>query len=310
MISPVLLHPSQFTDVDLEQRIRTDERFKSVKGADFERIKQELSFATRYSKHSGPFAIASLRDLARIFPSGADIITNIDESGEPLLSEIISRDGKPEYGVTNESETFLLYFVTKALQPGTIVDFGTFYGRSALILAEESPSTSKVITIDLPEEERKQGNTPSSVDRLYTQLDFIKVGEKYRNSDSRHKIRPIYHNVTSRDFPDKLDEALQDKGIDLAVIDAAHQYGTVRRIFEDLVMPRLSNGGVAFFDDVGKIWSHNGTTKLILDKALIEGYLIYGFLPAKMKAVDKSGAFFINLPEAKYNRWREAGKLS
>lgn len=303
MRRPRIIHPSRLSDVDLERRVRSDPRFQRIPPDRIPELIRELSNKIRYANHEGLNKITSIHDLGRIFPGGRKLIDGLDETGEPFYSYVLDRYGQADYGELNQSETFLLAFVTRAVKPKVMVDFGYFYGRSARIMAEESPSYSRVIVVDLPSEERQKLPTNSSVDRLYTWLDLYGLGEKLHQSPANHKVRELFYDVRKRGFVQKFDDALEGEKIDLVLFDCAHDYETLKRIVS-IALPRMGEDGVLLFDDATKPYSHAGTNKVLVDRAIEQDDLVYLFLPAKMKATEPSAAFMINNPLTFNGRWR------
>mgnify|MGYP001614218919 CR=1 FL=1 len=103
--------------------------------------------AERFRRHPGQYMIGEgwQEDLNKIFPG----VMNIPYD--------ISKVGRPTYGEMNESETELLFRIVSWLQPRLLVEYGTLYGRGTKIMAEQSPQNARILTVDLPDEERGIG---------------------------------------------------------------------------------------------------------------------------------------------------------
>jgi len=249
----------------------------------------------KFEQHPGPFRIG-LRDLYAIFPG-------MEDSGFGM-----SKYPDAVYGETNTTETYLIGSVTRWLEPRVVVEIGTFRGRSTRIMAEESPEYARVLTVDLPDEERQTRIPPNTSD-----LPFLRsgvVGEAYSDSRARTKITQVRMDATSSEFAQELERFLSGDTIDLALIDPAHDYDTTRDSF-DAVLWRMSPGGVVLFDDYDKIRSHVGPTLLALERAVKDGYLFYHFSPDQgelsFPISDRpSGMIHLNLPGTRNGKWREA----
>lgn len=248
--------------------------------------------AQRYARHPGPYAITDgwQDDLNKLFPGIMDIHFDIDAVG------------RPAYGEMNESETELLYRIVKWLEPKVLVELGTFKGRSTRIMAEQSPLDARVLTVDLPAEHNFKH--PYSTDPVFTEL--ASPGSGYNGSPAEGKITQLRMDATSDDFLAELDRFRGDKHIDFALIDAAHDYYTTKRLFER-IYPRMSKGGVIFTDDYNKLTTHVGVTEFFAEKARADGFVFYHFKPSPSNAKDPSAMIFLNVDGA-VRDWRTARK--
>lgn len=246
--------------------------------------------ASRYARHPGPYAITEgwQNDLERIFPGIMGI--KFSESDVPSA----------EYGEMNQSETELIYRIVTWLEPLALVELGTFYGRSTRIMAEQSPATARVLTVDLPE-----GENPAvcSTDGIFAELAWKNVGRAYMDSNSKGKITQLRMDAASSEFEQCLDSFLDGGSIDFALIDAAHDYCTTSRLF-GMMHKRMSPGGVIIADDYNKLVTHVGVTECFAEKAREEGFLFYYFKPFPSNAKDPSALFFVNL-EGAVRDWRK-----
>lgn len=239
--------------------------------------------AKRYTKHPGPYTITTgwEQDLERIFPG----IMDIDFDMSMVL--------ETQYGDMNQSETELLYRIVSWMEPKTLVEIGTFNGRSTKIMAEQSALDARVLTVELPED--TDFVHPYSTDVVFTERS--KKGMRYIGSKDQGKIEQVYMDATSKEFAERLDEFLGEEKIDFALVDAAHDYHTTRTSFE-LVFDRLSEGGVILADDYGKLSTHVGVTEMFARKARKENLLLYNFKPEPTTAKDPSAIFFVNVEGA------------
>ena len=189
--------------------------------------------AERFGRHPGPYMIGDSwqEDLDKIFP------------GIMKIPFDVSKIGQPTYGEMNESETELSFRLVSWLEPRTLVEYGTLYGRGTKIMAENSPQNARILTVDLPDEQRASGEPRYSSDTIFMRLNEVPVGSKYRDSPTSHKVKQVRMDTTSPEFARTLDDFLKGETIDFALIDAAHDYDTTKALFE-LSLPRMSRGGI------------------------------------------------------------------
>jgi len=236
--------------------------------------------AERFEKFPGPYAITGTpeqwkEDMENIFPGIMDIEM-------PEFSA-------PAYGEMNESERELVYRIATWQQPKVVVEFGTFHGTTTKMLAEQTPSNTEILTVDLPE--GYDINQLCSTDRPFYHPD--KVGENFANIPERSKIKQYRMDATSRDFETDLDFFLNGRTIDLALVDAAHDYETTFALFH-MAFDRMSEGGIIVNDDYNKVVTQVGVTNFFTEMANEEGYLLYYFKPDFGK--DPSAVFHLNVP--------------
>ena len=252
--------------------------------------------AERYRRHPGPYRIGR-DDLNGIFPGILSIPYDPHQYGVS------------EYGEINESETELLTHVVKWLESRILVEFGTLYGRSTRIMAEQSPNSARILTVDLPDNERQSRAPIYTTDEVFIRLREHAVGEKYRGSPAATKVIQLRMDATSKEFAESLDELLRGSTIDFALIDAAHDYYTTKTLFEEVALPRMSQDGVIMTDDYGvRSWTHIGVTEFFATKARQDGFLFYHYYPNFGEPVNiskqPSAIVFVNLPQAKNRDWR------
>ena len=259
--------------------------------------------ANRLQRHPGPYEIGVCwrDDINKIFPG----ITEVK----------VAPASSPKYGEMNESETWLLEHIVAWQQPKVMVDIGTLYGRSTNIMGKNSPENTRILTVDLPHEARQEYAPPYSTDIPFVEPDTERIGERFKGSIEREKITQVLQNATSPAFKKTLDDFLAGETIDFALIDAAHDYGTTKKLFE-LVYSRLSPGGTILSDDYAKLNTHIGVTRYFSN--LAEKLVFYWFNPSEMGENKKpvpamnqgdprqSAIFFINLPRAKVP-WQKRG---
>ena len=282
--------------------------------------------AERYVRHPGPYAIAKgwQQDLEKIFPGIMN--TPYDQT-----------QFEDVYGQLGPSETELLHRVVSWLNPKVLVEYGTAYGRSTRAMTELSPKDARILTVDLPDKERADIQTPYSTDTAFVRMRELQIGEKYKDSPEAYKVNQVRTNILSdetldliasaslpvlnaefkkmlkegkvirKSFVETLDAFLNAQTIDFAFIDAAHDYFTTAALFE-LNLLRLSAVGVILTDDYNKPSTHIGVSEYFATKAREEGFVFYHFNPTpqpmEFRDPRQGGIIFLNLPEAKNREWR------
>lgn len=259
----------------------------------------------RYEKHPGPYAIQyggrTMVDngLFDIFPGMEDTPYNPDEFPAPT------------YGDMNGTEREVLVRILQWLQPKVMVEYGTNKGRSTVIMAAKSPEDARILTVDLPDDARGEHATPpNSTDAAFMQGT---VGALYKGTAYESKITQVRMDASENKFQGVLDKWLKGIGtatIDFALIDAAHDYHTTKKLFSQAVT-RLSPGGVILTDDYSKLRTHVGVTAALSELAREQGFVFYWFNPAfqRSKEVEElyrrpeykdfSAVIYVNVPRTK-----------
>ncbi len=140
-------------------------------------------------------------------------------------------------------ELALIAAICAKRRPTTIFEFGTFDGRTALNLAENSPPETRIYTLDLPASE-----VDATAHPLAAGEDLF-VRKQY--SGARFKATPHAGRITQLSGDSAKFDFSQYRGaIDLVFVDASHAYEYVladSRTALDLVRP----GGVILWHDYG-----------------------------------------------------------
>jgi predicted O-methyltransferase YrrM len=253
----------------------------------------------RYARHPGPYSIQyggrTMKDkgLFDIFPGMEEIPYNPDEF--PL----------PEYGDMNGTEREVLVRILQWLQPRTLLEYGTNKGRSTAIMTAKSPENARILTVDLPDDQRGEFANPDySTDTAFMSGE---VGVYYKGTAYERKITQVRMDARSNAFERVLDKWLGEEKIDFALVDAAHDYKTTRQLFKQ-AEARLRHGGVILTDDYGaKAATHIGTIQALAELGR-EGFPLYWFNPRyqRPEAVeplykrpeykDFSAVLFVNVP--------------
>ena len=116
----------------------------------------------------------------------------------------------------------------QAAHARTIVELGTFEGKTAVALARESPGN--VYTID--------PFTPGRLGICYGRV-IANVARRRAKLRNLHFLRGFSHDVAPR----------FEQPVDMIFIDANHSYEAVRRDWADWT-PKLTSGGVVAMHDV------------------------------------------------------------
>ncbi|MFA6888702.1 MAG: class I SAM-dependent methyltransferase [Candidatus Woesearchaeota archaeon] len=260
----------------------------------------------RFARYPGPFPIG-YSDLQRIF-SGM-----MDESYNP------EKYPNPIYGTMNGTEREFLIRLVRWLKPKRIVEYGTQYGLTTQILAEESPSDARILTVDLPDEVRYnlEQHAPWGPDEVFMHQTEFPVGHYFHGSSAEHKVTLVRADARSLEFRRTLDDWLSGEKIDLAIVDAAHDYYTTRELFQHSLV-RLNEGGIIFNDDFGRrSGTLIGVTECFAQIAREEGVVFYWFDPfpippefvanKQLGYRDPSALILVNIPET--NGLQYANKL-
>jgi hypothetical protein len=247
----------------------------------------------RYSNHPGPYPIEE-DELRIIFPNiSPSCLTNESNEKFPYRS-----------GELYSTDLDLLLRLVKYLEPSIVLEIGTFTGKTTFQLAKNLPS-SLIITIDLPQEKIVGGNQLYGTDNAYLQPTNL-IGTVFNGTPEEKQIVQIFSDSSTTQCQTTLDEILQGRKIDFAFIDGSHSYPNVKNDFENIVLPRLSSDGIAFFDDYGLLMTHLGVTHYLLEKAYAESFLFYWFAPSE----PTHSVIYLNCEEAKQHRWKKTDQTA
>ncbi|HEC86933.1 MAG TPA: class I SAM-dependent methyltransferase [Thermoplasmatales archaeon] len=242
----------------------------------------------RYVHYPGPFAIDN-PDLENIFPG-------ISKTNFYVYLEDKYRKGNLE----NHNLRFINQLVSY-IKPNIVLEIGTFNGRTTFNIAANSEN-SKIITIDVAD----LGTREYSGTDLKYYKPKEEVGRFFKNTEFSKRIKQIIADSLTVDCQMLLDKELDGKKIDFALIDAGHDYDSVRHNFEELVLPRLAYGGVVVFDDYNRPLSIVGVTHYLLEKAYSDGYVFYWYAPKD--SLHTNEVIFLNFPESRTYNWRANNK--
>lgn len=154
-------------------------------------------------------------------------------------------------------ELAYLALVTQVLQPQRILEIGTFRGRTALNFAINSPTDCRVLTLDLPPENREQMQAATNTADAHI-IEQSHSGIDSHHKDVSHKIEQLYGNSLEYDFSPYYGQ------IDLVFVDGAHHYEAVisdTRQALKMVRP----GGAILWHDFANYGDYHDVTRAIID---------------------------------------------
>ncbi len=223
-------------------------------------------------------------DFKRVFPG----IESITTKAASLPKHI--------RGDTNPGNLDTLLQVAKWLGPATVLELGTFRGRTTLGFLENT--NADIVTVDLPL------GIQTKVPPFGPDLEYIRTCERpvlFNVNNSR--IRQVFVDCTDSDaLSASMRETFGATTIDFAYIDAAHTSEGVIVPFTTL-LPMMTSGGIIAFDDYMKSTYADLTAAIC--RLSREGYVFYSiaFLNPNGHGTT-STVFFINDPLCKNRDWK------
>lgn len=237
----------------------------------------------RYNHYPGPFAIDE-KDLEKIFPGISEC--------KPVIDKVPHQKGD-----LDDCNLDLITKLVNHLQPKTIVELGTFRGRTTYNIAINCPK-AKIITVDISDIDTE---VYSGIDMKYHQAENL-VGRIFKSTVVEPQITQIISDSLTPECQVMLDTKLKGQKIDVAFIDAGHDYDSVRHNFEELILPRLAPNGVVLFDDYNRPLSIMGVSHYLLEKAYNDGYVFYWYAPRESENTNE--VIFLNKLETRCYNWR------
>lgn len=200
-------------------------------------------------------------------------------------------------GDTNPGNLITLLKVAKWLNPRTVVEIGTFRGKTTLSLAENTLA-SRIITVDLPL------GKPTKYPTYGTDQEYIRTEERPVLFEPSQRISQIFADCTDeQELREGLVRSLDGSRIDFAYIDAAHTYEGIMVPFKT-ILPMMSEGGIIAFDDYMKP-AFAPLTEAISSLSRVEGYIFYSVAHKDPTGPGvTSTLFFINDPRCKNRDWQ------
>jgi predicted O-methyltransferase YrrM len=164
---------------------------------------------------------------------------------EPQREVVLPSAVTDTQGIGDTHYYYCLAAIAMAVAPRRVLEFGTFLGISTLTLALNSPSDSRIYTVDLPDEVSPEAiSTLNEADRNHVQTSRFRVGQAFRGHPVAHKISQISANSLTLN----LNEYLPNEKVDLVFIDGGHTFEIILRDTEN-ALSVLSPGGVVLWDD-------------------------------------------------------------
>ena len=258
-----------------------------MKQANFLKPTEIADLGERLFRHPGPYPIKD-EDLEKIFPGIGHVRV------EPLLIDTHIK------GDLDPPDLRFLTRLVKHLEPMRILEVGTYRGRTTYNMAHSSPD-ALVITIDLPREKRAGDLEYYGTDVKYFQ-EGKDIGIFFRGKPEESRITQVLADSLSEECKHYVDELLKGNKLDIAFIDSSHDYISVKRNFENLILPRMSEDGVVVFDDYVRPFTHVGISHYLTRKAHDDGFVFYWYAPGNEET---HCVIFLNIPETRNYRWRE-----
>jgi predicted O-methyltransferase YrrM len=198
-----------------------------------------LTLGLRSRRERGALRQIALQARYHASPIEAVDVSDLAPGGHPLdLRELRGVDGN-----VTTFELVSLCLLARSISPRTILEIGTFDGRTTLNLAANSPGAT-VFTLDLPREELPSAEAriaPS--DRKY--VDKAVSGARFHGTDCESRIQQLYGDSATFDFTPYHGE------VDLVFVDGAHSYEYVLSDSRNALRLLRSGSGVIVWHDYG-----------------------------------------------------------
>lgn len=177
----------------------------------------------RGDPRASPQFTLPVRTLAQLFPSSQAQAVQIP----------VALVGRGDEWAVPAAELLAIAALCATIQPRRVFEIGTYTGESTRVIAYNTPSDTRITTLDLTPEEfaRRTGRQPHFV-----------VGSAFHGTAEAVKIEQ--HVVGERGF----DFAPYRNHYDLVFVDADHSYNAVRAD-SNQAFRLLRPGGVVLWDD-------------------------------------------------------------
>jgi predicted O-methyltransferase YrrM len=180
--------------------------------------------------------------------AGTVPVTPFDTVSNPATPFVIPA-AIGQSGNVSELELIALSRLVAERRPRSLLEIGTFDGRTTVALAANAGADSKVVTLDLP----PQAASTLPIDaRDASFINKAESGSAFKGSPYASRIEQVYGDSASYDFG--------DRRFDFAFIDGSHSYeyalNDSRR-----VLPLMRENGVIFWHDYGVEWE--GVTRAL-----------------------------------------------
>jgi predicted O-methyltransferase YrrM len=146
-------------------------------------------------------------------------------------------------------ELLVLAGIARSLAPSRILEIGTYDGNTALNLAVNTPVSTAITTVDLPQDWDGELTIPIASDEINT-LDMnqerVEIGGQFKHSTYAPRIRQVFGDSAA------LDWNTLGGPFDLIFIDGCHARAYVRSD-TDRALAVLAPGGTVIWHDYGFI---------------------------------------------------------
>jgi hypothetical protein len=165
------------------------------------------------------------------------VLGGLDPMHSVKLPAICAGD---DLGVGSPQYFLALAAIAGCIKADCIVEFGTYLGASALTFALNAP-TSKVITIDLPDEPADISNLPG-VDQRHVAASRNQVGKWYKGTPEQARITELKCESRELELSKHVDRA------DLVFVDGGHDTECITADTRN-AFAVIRAGGVVIWDD-------------------------------------------------------------
>jgi predicted O-methyltransferase YrrM len=193
--------------------------------------------------------LETYRELTQVDPVPTTSLSEFDSFVESDRSIWIDLSHRPTAMTTEELA--LLCAVVKWKNPERAIEIGTLEGMTTLHISMNTSPTCRIFTVDLPPDVALT-MAPSFSD---SHLVMRAASRTQRVFGDDPKITQILQDSTTIHW-----EAILDRPVDFAFIDASHLYEHVRADTEH-VMQVLAPGGVVMWHDYRPVEIRRGVTK-------------------------------------------------
>lgn len=200
--------------------------------------------------------------LHQIFPAEL-------EGGRIILERFLG-----QWGNISVEELCKICLISKWLRPELIVEFGTYNGMTTLQLAQNTPDSCQIVTVDIdPDSTDAASLRIGDIDGFLARKAGtfrVPVGEYFRNYPVRSRIQQLLGDSTKLNFEPWYGQA------NLVFIDAGHTYDYIK---SDTQAARriIRPGGVLIWHDYMQLL-HPDVTRYLAELAAggLQIYHLYG----------------------------------
>jgi len=169
-----------------------------------------------------------------------DIVAQL--SPDPVR-EIVLPGPRPFHGVGNATYYAALASVVRAVNPSSVLEFGTYLGMGTLTIALNARPDCRIITVDLPDDAAVgEAHALNDADLALIDVRRDRVGEAFLGSRVADRITQIRADSLTW----RADESLAP--IDLVLIDGGHSTPVVTADTENALRV-LAEDGTLLWDD-------------------------------------------------------------